>query len=131
MFFQMYSKNNNNQTLDAFIKNSVVIIKFLHYFSKLGITEGVRLEVQMKRMIESLQSCQRVLKNITSKMESKNKSSDDMQNKLLQIFTEIRDMQKEANARAEEDRLKANQQREKTNKLLGEIIKLQQLKKQS
>lgn len=44
---------------------------------------------------------------------------------------EMRDLQKETNARLEEDRLKANQQREKTNRLLGEIIKLQQIKKEA
>lgn len=81
-------------------------------------------------MIECLQSCQRTLKTLTTKIESKNKNSNDTQHKLLQVFMEMRDMQKEAYARAEEHRVQANQQREKTNKLLGEIIKLQQIKKE-
>ncbi|XP_014475949.1 PREDICTED: uncharacterized protein LOC106745145 [Dinoponera quadriceps] len=99
--------------------------------SKLGISEIVRLETQMKRMIDSLQSCQRTLKTLTTKMESKSKGSSDVQHKLLQVFMEMRDMQKEAYARAEKERVQANQQREKTNRLLGEIIKLQQIKKET
>lgn len=82
-------------------------------------------------MIESLQNCQRALKTLTAKIENRNKNSNDTQHKLLQVFMEMRDMQKEAYARAEEDRLQASQQREKTNKLLGEMIKLQQIKKES
>ncbi|XP_032671854.1 uncharacterized protein LOC116844453 isoform X2 [Odontomachus brunneus] len=98
---------------------------------KFGIAENVRLEAQFKRMIESLQSCQRALKTLTAKMENRNKNSNDTQHKLLQVFMEMRDMHKEAYARAKEDRLHASQQREKTNKLLGEIIRLQQIKKES
>lgn len=45
-----------------------------------------------------------------------------MQNGVLQVCMEIRDMQKEANARAEEQREKANAQRETRNNLLEEIV---------
>ncbi|EFN83420.1 uncharacterized protein LOC105184272 [Harpegnathos saltator] len=98
---------------------------------KLGITESVRLEAQFKRMIDNLQNCQRALKTLTSKMENRTKNSNDMQHKLLNVFIEMRDMHKEVYARVEEDRLQANQQREETNRLLGQIIKLLQIKKEA
>lgn len=90
-----------------------------------------RLEVQHTKLLESVQSNQRVLKNLITKMENKTKNFNDMQNKMLQICVEMRDMQKEAYARAEEQRQKANMQREIMNNLLDEMLTILKTKKET
>ncbi|XP_012232892.1 putative leucine-rich repeat-containing protein DDB_G0290503 [Linepithema humile] len=90
-----------------------------------------RLEVQHTKLLENVQSNQRVLKNLITKMENKTKNFNDMQNKMLQICVEMRDMQKEAYARAEEQRQKANMQREIMNNLLDEMLTVLKSKKEA
>lgn len=55
-------------------------------------------------------------------MDNKSKNSNYMRNGVLQVCMEMRDMQKEAITRAEEQRDKANEQREMRNTLLEEIV---------
>lgn len=86
------------------------------------VQHNARLEAQNVKIIENLQSCQRLLRNLISRMDNKNKNSNYMQNGVLQVCMEMRDMQKEANTRAEEQREKANAQRETRNNLLEEIV---------
>lgn len=69
-------------------------------------------------------NCQRAIKTLTTKMDSRSKNLNEMQRELLQVYIEIRDMQKEANTRAEEQRQKTSEQQERRNNLLEEIIKL-------
>ncbi|XP_071645287.1 uncharacterized protein [Temnothorax longispinosus] len=83
---------------------------------------NARLEAQNVQIIENLQGCQRLLRNLISRMDNKNKNSNYMQNGVLQVCMEMRDMQKEEFARAEEHREKANTQREIRNSLLEEIV---------
>lgn len=90
-----------------------------------------RLEIQHTKLLENVQSNQRVLKNLITKMENKTKSFNDVQNKMLQICVEMRDMQKEAYARAEEQRQKANMQREIMNSLLNEVLTVLKTKNES
>jgi len=80
------------------------------------------LEAQNVKIIENLQSCQRLLKNLITSLDSKNKNSNYVPSGVLQICMEMRDIQKEANARTEEQREKAKEQREKRNNLLEEIV---------
>lgn len=86
------------------------------------VQHNARLEAQNVKIIENLQSCQRLLRNLITRMDNKSKNSNYMQNGVLQVCMEMRDMQKEANARAEEQREKANAQREMRNNLLEEIV---------
>lgn len=83
---------------------------------------NAKLEAQNVKLIESLQTCQRLLSNLITRMDMKNKNSNYMQNGVLQVCMEMRDLQKEAYARAEEQREKANVQRETRNNLLEEIV---------
>ncbi|XP_020291051.1 stress response protein nst1-like isoform X2 [Pseudomyrmex gracilis] len=92
--------------------------------------QNVRLEAQHAKMIENLQNCQRTLKALVTKMDNRSKSVTETQNKVLQICTEIRDMQKEASARTEEHRQKATKQREMKNNLLQEILAVLKSKKE-
>ncbi|KAL6258660.1 uncharacterized protein LOC105433382 [Pogonomyrmex barbatus] len=77
--------------------------------------QNARLEAQNVKIIENLQSCQRLLRNLINKMESSSKNSSCVQNEVLQVCIEMRDIQKEALARAEE-------QRETKNHLLEEMM---------
>lgn len=81
-----------------------------------------KLEAQNVKLIESLQTCQRLLSNLITRMDMKNKNANYMQNGVLQACMEMRDLQKEVYARAEEQREKANVQREMRNSLLEEIV---------
>lgn len=83
---------------------------------------NARLEAQNVKIIDNLQSCQRLLRNLISRMDTKGKNSNYMQNGVLQVCMEMRDMQKEAYGRAEEQREKAREQRELRNNLLEEIV---------
>lgn len=62
-------------------------------------------------------------------MDNKSKNSNYMRNGVLQVCMEMRDMQKEAISRAEEQRDKANEQREMRNTLLEEIVTILKSKK--
>ncbi|KYM92309.1 hypothetical protein ALC53_00764 [Atta colombica] len=86
------------------------------------LQHNARLEAQNVKIIENLQSCQRLLKNLITSLDSKNKNSNYVPSGVLQICMEMRDIQKEANARTEEQREKAKEQREKRNNLLEEIV---------
>lgn len=86
------------------------------------IQHNARLEAQNVKIIENLQSCQRLLRNLITRLDNKHKNSNYMQNGVLQACMEMRDLQKEANSRAEEQREKANTQREMRNNLLEEIV---------
>ncbi|KYN03160.1 PREDICTED: uncharacterized protein LOC108773631 [Cyphomyrmex costatus] len=86
------------------------------------LQHNTRLEAQNVKIIENLQSCQRLLKNLITSLDSKNKNSSYMPSGVLQICMEIRDLQKEATTRAEEQREKAKEQRETRNNLLQEIV---------
>ncbi|KAL0105252.1 hypothetical protein PUN28_016718 [Cardiocondyla obscurior] len=88
------------------------------------VQHNSRLEAQNVKIIENLQSCQRLLRNLITRMDSKNKNANYMQNGVLQVCMEMRDLQKEAYSRAEEQREKANAQRETRNSLLEEIVTL-------
>lgn len=81
------------------------------------------------KIIENLQSCQRLLRNLITRMDNKSKNSNYMRNGVLQVCMEMRDMQKEAISRAEEQRDKANEQREMRNTLLEEIVTILKSKK--
>jgi len=106
------------------VRNATYNIENVNSPSKSNISKEqyVRLETQHFKVIDGLQSCQRTLKNLITKMDSRSKSSNDMQHKILQICMEIREMHKEAYARAEEQRQKANLQMEIGNTLLEEIL---------
>ncbi|XP_018304175.1 uncharacterized protein [Mycetomoellerius zeteki] len=86
------------------------------------LQHNARLEAQNVKIIENLQSCQRLLKNLITSLDSKNKNSNHVPSGILQMCMEMRDIQKEANSRAEEQREKAKEQREKRNNLLEEIV---------
>lgn len=93
------------------------------------LQHNARLEAQNVKIIENLQSCQRLLRNLITKMDSKSKNSNYMQNGVLQVCMEMRDMQKEAYARVEEQRQKAQEQRETRNNLLDEIVTILKARK--
>lgn len=90
-----------------------------------------RLEAQHIKLIDSLQGCLRILKSLITKLDNRSKNLNDVQNKILQVHIEMRDMQREEYIRAEEQRQKASEQREKANNLLEEIIKTLQTKKET
>lgn len=106
------------------MRGSSFNMEAMHNFGKNVIIESTRLEAQHAKIIENLQSCQRILKTLATKMDNRIKTSNDLQQKMLQVCTEMCDMQREAYARAEEQRQKDSEQREKTNNLLEEFIKL-------
>ncbi|XP_012534668.1 uncharacterized protein LOC105835713 isoform X2 [Monomorium pharaonis] len=86
------------------------------------LQHNARLEAQNVKIIENLQSCQRLLRNLIARMDSKSKNSNYMQNGVLQVCMEMRDLQKQAYTRAEEERQKAKEQRDARNNLLQEIL---------
>lgn len=81
------------------------------------------------KIIENLQGCQRLLRNLITRMDNKNKNTNYMQNGVLQVCMEMRDMQKEAYSQAEEHREKVKEQRETRNNLLSEILTILKSKK--
>jgi len=81
-----------------------------------------RLDAQNMKIIEHLHSCQRLLKNMISRMDNKHKTFYLIHNSVLQTCIQMKDMQKQAYARAEEQREKAKEQREMRNNLLAEIV---------
>lgn len=115
---------------NASMRGSSFSMEAMHNFGKNVIIESTRLEAQHAKIIENLQNCQRVLKTLATKMDNRIKTSNDLQQKMLQVCTEMCDMQREAYARAEEQRQKDSEQREKTNNLLEEFINLLQNKKE-
>lgn len=81
-----------------------------------------RLEAQHMKLIDNLQNYQRMIKSLITKTDNRSKTCNDTQNKILQICMEMHDLQKEAYARAEQQREKANAQREIRNNLLEEML---------
>lgn len=90
-----------------------------------------RLEAQHMKLIDNLQNYQRMMKNLITKTDNRNKTCNETQNKILQICMEMHETQKEAYARAEEQREKANLQREMRNNLLEEILTILKSRKET
>ncbi|XP_011882979.1 PREDICTED: uncharacterized protein LOC105570416 [Vollenhovia emeryi] len=107
---------------DDLQQSSTVIGKSNSTEASLDFKHNARLEAQNGKILESLQSCHRLLKTLVNRLDNKNKNSNYMQNGVLQVCMEMRDMQKEAYSRAEEQRERANAQREARNNLLDEIL---------
>ncbi|KAL6441395.1 hypothetical protein ACFW04_003547 [Cataglyphis niger] len=90
-----------------------------------------RLEAQHMKLIDNLQNYQRMMKNLITKTDNRNKTCNETQTKILQICMEMHETQKEAYARAEEQREKANLQREIRNNLLEEILTILKSRKET
>ncbi|XP_026829458.1 uncharacterized protein LOC105274499 [Ooceraea biroi] len=126
-----HTKSTRGQ--NTLVRNATYNIENVNSLSKSNTNKEqcARLETQHLKIIDSLQSCQRALKNLITKMDNRSKSSNDVQHKILQMCMEIRDMHKEAYARAEEQRQKANLQMEIGNTLLEEILTTLKTKKET
>lgn len=72
-----------------------------------------------------------MMKNLIAKTDNRSKICNETQNKILQICMEMHETQKEAYARAEEQREKANVQREIRNNLLEEILTILRSRKET
>lgn len=83
------------------------------------------------KLIDNLQNYQRMMKNLFTKTDNRSKICNETQNKILQICMEMHETQKEAYARAEEQREKANIQRETRNNLLEEILTILRSRKET
>lgn len=87
------------------------------------------MEAQYTKMLDNLQNCQKALKTLAPKLDTRSKNFIETQNKILQICTEIRDKQKEACTRTEEYRQKTTKQREMMTNVLQEILTVLKSKK--
>lgn len=83
------------------------------------------------KLIDNLQNYHRMMKNLITKTDNRNKICNETQNKILQVCMEMHETQKEAYARAEEQREKANVQREIRNNLLEEILTILRSRKET
>lgn len=72
-----------------------------------------------------------MMKNLIAKTDNRSKIYSETQNKILQICMEMHETQKEAYNRAEEQREKANVQREIRNNLLEEILTILRSRKET